>query len=73
MQYVFNVFGRLIAIHRNEGRWSCYLMGADGKRRPVELVVPDEVTPDELGQYLYDIFHEGATPTNGDVFEVSRQ
>jgi len=73
MQYVFNVFGRRIAVHRDEGRWSCYMMGTDGKRRPMELAIPQEVAADELAQYLYDIYHESATPTNGDVFEVSRQ
>ena len=24
----------------------------------------------ELSQYLHDIYHEQATPTNGDVFEI---
>jgi hypothetical protein len=36
----------------------------------MELVVPAEVTHVELAQYLYDVYHESATPTNGDVFEM---
>jgi hypothetical protein len=34
-------------------------------------VIPSDVTHAELPQYLYDIYHEAATPTNGDVFEIS--
>lgn len=72
MQYVFNVFGRIVAIERVNDRWSCYLMGAEGKRRPMEVAVPDEVTREELAQYLYDVYHESATPTNGDVMEIGQ-
>lgn len=70
MRYLFNVFGRIMAIERVEGRWNSYLLGSDGKRGKVELAVPSEVTRDELSQYLYDIYHEDATSTNGDVFEI---
>ncbi|MDP9909725.1 hypothetical protein J2W27_001827 [Variovorax boronicumulans] len=28
------------------------------------------MAPADLVQYLYDIYHENATPTNGDVFEI---
>jgi hypothetical protein len=30
-------------------------------------VIPDFVTEDELGQYLFDLFHESASPSNGEV------
>ena len=70
MRYLFNVFGRIMAIERINEQWSASLMGPDGKRRPAELAVPAELTHAELAQYLYDIYHETATPTNGDVFEI---
>ncbi len=70
MQYVFNVFGRIMAIERDGDRWHCYLSGSDGKRRKSEFAIPSDVTREELAQYLYDIYHESATPTNGDVVEV---
>ena len=70
MRYLFNVFGRIMAIERVEGRWNSYLLGSDGKRGRIELAVPSEVTRDELSQYLYDIYHEDATSTNGDIFEI---
>ncbi len=73
-RHVFNVFGRIMAIERVEGRWNGYWMGTDGKRRKAELAIPSDVERKELVQYLYDIYHESATPTNGDVVEVvSRQ
>lgn len=40
------------------------------KRRPAEISIPPDVTHAELGQYLYDIYHEDATPRNGDVLEI---
>ncbi len=70
MRYMFNVFGRRIAIERTRKGWAAYWTGPDGKRRPAELAIPAEITHGELAQYLYDIYHEEATPTNGDVVEV---
>jgi len=70
MRHLFNVFGQVMAIERVEGRWNSYLMGPDGKRRKAQLAIPSDVTQGELAQYLYDIHHERATPTNGDVFEI---
>lgn len=69
-RHLFNVFGQVMAIERAEDRWESYLMGPDGKRRRIQLAIPSDVSPAELSQYLYDIYHEQATPTNGDVFEI---
>ena len=71
MVYRFNVFGRIIAVERVGDAWAAHLVGNEGKRRPAGLVIPSDVTRAELPQYLYDIYHEAATPTNGDVFEIS--
>lgn len=70
MRHVFKVFGRLIAIEREGDAWRSYLMGPDGKRRPAQLAIPSELVHGELAQYLYDVYHESATPANGDVVEV---
>ncbi|MDQ0590522.1 DUF7661 family protein [Variovorax paradoxus] len=69
-RYLFNVFGQVMAIERAGDRWESYLMGPDGKRRRIQLAIPSDLTRGELAQYLYDIYHEQATPTNGDVFEI---
>lgn len=66
----FNVFGRLVQITGSPGHWTAWLLGADGKRRPANFIVPDFVPEDELEQYLADLFHESATPTNGSVFRL---
>jgi hypothetical protein len=71
MKYRFNVFGRIFAIERAGESWACFVLGDDGKRRPALLAIPSDVTHAELAQYLYDIYHESATPTNGDVFEIA--
>ncbi len=73
MKYVFNVFGRIIAMERSHGAWTGFQISPEGKRRPVELAVPSDIDRSELAQYLYDVYHEDATPTNGDVFEILPQ
>nr|WP_297355019.1 hypothetical protein [uncultured Caldimonas sp.] len=63
----FNVFGRIVSIQREGAVWVAYSIGADGKRAPAGFVVPAFIEEDELEQYLFDLFHEEATPTNGEV------
>jgi hypothetical protein len=63
----FNIFGRIVLIRRERDLWQAYAVGADGKRSPAGFVVPAFVEEAELEQFLYDLFHESATPGNGDV------
>jgi hypothetical protein len=67
----FNVFGRLFLIEREGALWQAYALGADGKRSRASFVVPEFIEDSELEQYLYDLFHESATPGNGDVRRLS--
>ena len=66
----FNVFGRIVVIRREAGLWQAWDVGADGKRSPAGFVVPDFVEEGELEQFLFDLFHESATPGNGDVRRI---
>jgi hypothetical protein len=66
----FNVFGRIFVIQREGARWQAYAVGADGKRSPAGFVVPEFIGEHELAQYLGDLFHESATPTNGEVRKI---
>ena len=66
----FNVFGRLVAIVGTQGNWSAYFLGGEGKRRSADFIVPGSLAEEELGQYLADIFHEYAAPSNGSVFRI---
>lgn len=59
-----------MSIERQQGEWICFWIGSEGKKRPSQLAVPSDLPADELKNYLYDIYHEWATPTNGDVEEL---
>ncbi|KGE09422.1 hypothetical protein LA03_15935 [Burkholderia gladioli] len=66
----FDLFGRIVSIVHQQGRWQAYDVGAEGKRRPADFQIPDFVEADELLQYLDDLFHEDATPRHPAVVEM---
>jgi len=63
----FNVFGRIFEVRRESGEWRTYAVGPDVKRGPSGFEIPAFIEDGELEQYLYDLFHESATPGNGEV------
>ena len=67
----FHVFGRILDLESSAHGWRCWNVGSDGKRTPAQLAVPSDLSADELGQYLYDIYHESAALSDGDIFEIS--
>ena len=69
-EFRFNVFGRLIAIRGEAGERRAFELGAEGKRRPADFIVPDDVADDELCEYLFDLFHEDATLRNSVVTRI---
>lgn len=66
-EFRFNVFGDLIAVTGSAGAWRAFHLGADGKRRPADFIVPSDVQEADLAEYLADLFHENATPRNSSV------
>jgi len=66
----FNVFGRFIAVRRTPHGWQAFDLGAEGKRRPSEFVIPSFIEEADLGQYLADILHELATPQKSGVIRL---
>ena len=66
----FNVFGRIVAVAATATGWQPFHVG-DGTRRPASFVIPDFIAEDELAQYLFDLFHESATPSNGEVTRLA--
>jgi hypothetical protein len=70
-EHRFNVFGRLVAIVGSQGSWTAFSLASEGKRVPAEFVVPNFLAEEELCQYLADLFHESATPSNGEVFQIT--
>ena len=67
----FNVFGRIYLVQPEGGLWQAYALGDDGKRSPAGFVVPDFIEEGEMEQFLFDLFHESATPGNGDVRRIA--
>ena len=60
---LFDVFGRMMRAERANERWQLFLIGPEGKKRPVpDVVVPPELTANELATFLDDLFHEYASP-----------
>ena len=60
----FDVFGKIMIVEPSTNGWQVFVLGGDGKRSLSDVVIPDFVQEHELGQYLDDLFHELATPTN---------
>lgn len=71
-EFRFNVFGTLVAVVGAPGAWQAFYLGAEGKRRPADFIVPAEIADHELAEYLADLFHENATPRNNDVTALPR-
>ena len=70
-EYRFNIFGTLIAIRGNPGAWRAFYLGAEGKRRPADFIIPDDIQADALCEYLADLFHEEATPRNNTATQIT--
>lgn len=69
-EHRFNVFGLIVAIARTKNGWTPFLIGADGKRRQADFVVPSFIEENALSQYLGDLFHECSTPSNNKVRKI---
>ena len=39
-EFKFNIFGTLIAVRGAAGAWRAFYLGAEGKRRPADFIVP---------------------------------
>ena len=66
----FNVFGQLICVVGEPGSWRAFHLGNEGKRRPADFVIPQELPESALCEYLADLFHEFATPKNNTAQQV---
>jgi hypothetical protein len=58
-------------VERVEGSWRTHSIGADGKRLPVHIAIPESLAEAELAQYFDDIYHEAATPQHAAVVRLS--
>ena len=64
----FNVCGKKIEVVRQEDRWAVFYLGEEGKKRTAyDIFVPSDLVEDEIQNYLGDILHEWATPSNNQI------
>ncbi|WDE12760.1 DUF7661 family protein [Thalassomonas haliotis] len=67
----FNVFGKLMSVRRTGQQWQLFNDSDTGmSARVYELVIPPELTVDELAGYLDDIYHEYANENYPEVVKL---
>jgi len=65
------VYGILIDVERVHGEWRAYYTGVEGKRRDArDIVIPAEISRDQIATYIADLLHERATERYPDVEEL---
>jgi hypothetical protein len=65
---LFDVFGRTMRVERVNEQWQLFLVGTEGKKRPVpDILVPPHLTAVELTTFLDDLYHEYASPSHPSV------
>lgn len=70
----FNVFGKLMSVHRIGEEWHLYRESEVGMRsRIYDVVIPAELKPDELLGYLDDIYHESAMGAHTSVYQIESE
>ncbi|MGF6114757.1 hypothetical protein ABIE30_003275 [Janthinobacterium lividum] len=69
-EFRFNIFGTLIGVRESQGAWRAFYLGAEGKRRPADFIIPEDISADALCEYLADLFHEEATPRNNTATQI---
>ncbi|MCG9754608.1 hypothetical protein L1D40_05095 [Shewanella insulae] len=63
-----NVFGRSMSVRRVGGEWQLFNESQTGMRaRVYDVVIPPELTEDELPGFLDDIYHEHASEQHPSV------
>lgn len=69
---IYNVFGRHIGVKREDNRWLIFRADLTERKfsRLYDIAIPDNMTEDEIVNWLGDIFHEAATARHPDVIRV---
>lgn len=63
-----NVFGRIIEVVRDDSRWKVFYYGNEGKKRLAnDIILPPSLKKEDLVEYIADLCHEWATPSNSKV------
>lgn len=66
-----NVYGKKIEVSKISGNWTVFYLGNEGKKRAAhDIVIPHELKENEIINYIEDLFHEWATPSNNKIVEI---
>ena len=66
-----NVYGKKIEITKISGNWTVFYIGNEGKNRTAyDVVIPNALKENEIKNYLEDLLHEWATPSNNRIVEI---
>lgn len=62
MRIIFDVFGMKMSVQRKDNKWLLFSESDTGvKARVYDVVIPSDLTENELVGYLDDMYHEFAT------------
>ena len=65
----YNVFGKVMSIHRISNEWHLFNESDTGIRaRVYDVIIPSDLTENELETYLDDIYHEYSSNKHSKVF-----
>jgi hypothetical protein len=63
-----NIYGRKFEVIKSEGKWKVFILGDEGKKRIADqITIPSNIVESELINYISDMYHEWASPTNNEV------
>ncbi|WP_241649995.1 DUF7661 family protein [Rosenbergiella collisarenosi] len=69
---IYKVFGRYLGVKREGRSWLVFRVDLTEQKfsRLYDIVIPDDMTEEEISGWFSDIFHEAATARNPDVKRV---
>ncbi|MBU9847604.1 DUF7661 family protein [Rahnella ecdela] len=69
---IYNVFGRYLAVKKPPDGWQVFRADMAERKftRLYDIIIPDDMTEDEVSGWLGDIFHEAASQRHPDVRRV---
>ena len=63
-----NVFGRKVEVVKSKENWKVFILEGEGKKRIADnIFIPSSVNESEIVNYLSDMYHEWATPSNNQI------
>ncbi len=72
MKIRFNVFGKIMSVHRINDEWQLFTESNTGIRAKVyDVIIPSELSESELESFLDDIYHEYSSEEHERVIRLT--